>query len=77
LRAGALSLQRTKLDWETDFPSLSLPSTDGIITLVVGLLVLAQWPASGLWVIGLFIGIDLIFYGAAWIALALGLRASS
>jgi uncharacterized membrane protein HdeD (DUF308 family) len=40
----------------------------------LGLLVLAQWPASGLWVIGLFIGIDLIFYGAAWIALALGLR---
>jgi uncharacterized membrane protein HdeD (DUF308 family) len=48
--------------------------TDGLITLVLGLLVLAQWPASGLWVIGLFIGIDLIFYGAAWIALALGLR---
>jgi uncharacterized membrane protein HdeD (DUF308 family) len=47
---------------------------DGLITLILGLLVLAQWPASGLWVIGLFIGIDLIFYGAAWIALALGLR---
>jgi uncharacterized membrane protein HdeD (DUF308 family) len=47
---------------------------DGFITLVLGVLVLAEWPASGLWVIGLFIGIDLIFYGAAWIALALGLR---
>ena len=45
-----------------------------LITLVLGLLVLGQWPASGLWVIGLFIGIDLIFYGCAWIALALGLR---
>jgi len=50
---------------------------DGLIALVLGVLVLAQWPASGLWVIGLFIGIDLIFYGAAWIALALGLHASS
>jgi uncharacterized membrane protein HdeD (DUF308 family) len=48
---------------------------DGVITFVLGLLVLAQWPASGLWVIGLFIGIDLIVYGAAWIALALSLRA--
>ena len=48
---------------------------DGIITVVLGILVLAQWPASGLWVIGLFIGIDLIFYGGAWIALALALRA--
>jgi uncharacterized membrane protein HdeD (DUF308 family) len=27
-------------------------------------------------VIGLFIGIDLIFYGFAWIALALGLRSA-
>jgi len=50
---------------------------DGIITFILGVLVLAQWPVSGLWVIGLFVGIDLIFYGAAWIALALGLRASS
>ena len=49
---------------------------DGLITLVLGLLVFAQWPASGLWVIGLFIGIDLIFYGCAWIALALSLRST-
>jgi uncharacterized membrane protein HdeD (DUF308 family) len=28
----------------------------------------------GLWVIGLFVGVDLIFYSLAWIALALGLR---
>jgi uncharacterized membrane protein HdeD (DUF308 family) len=47
---------------------------DGLITMVLGLLILSGWPASGLWVIGLFIGIDLIFYGLAWIALALGLR---
>jgi uncharacterized membrane protein HdeD (DUF308 family) len=47
---------------------------DGLITLVLGVLILAEWPASGLWVIGLFIGIDLIFYGGAWIALALGMR---
>jgi uncharacterized membrane protein HdeD (DUF308 family) len=48
---------------------------NGIITLVLGVLVLAQWPVSGLWVIGLFVGIELIFYGIAWIALALDLRA--
>ncbi len=47
---------------------------DGIITIALGLMILAQWPASGLWVIGLFIGIDLIFYGGAWIAIAFGLR---
>ena len=47
---------------------------DGIISIILGALVLSQWPVSGLWVIGLFLGIDLIFYGLAWIVLALGLR---
>jgi uncharacterized membrane protein HdeD (DUF308 family) len=47
---------------------------DGIITALLGVLVLAQWPVSGLWVIGLFVGIDLLFYGFAWIAIALGVR---
>jgi uncharacterized membrane protein HdeD (DUF308 family) len=42
--------------------------------LLLGILVLAQWPVSGLWVIGLFVGIELVFYGVAWIALALDLR---
>jgi uncharacterized membrane protein HdeD (DUF308 family) len=56
-------------------PGWGWHAADGIITIVLGALVLAQWPASGLWVIGLFLGIDLIFYGFAWIALALGLRA--
>ena len=47
---------------------------DGAITVILGLMILAQWPASGLWVIGLFIGIDLLFYGLAWIAIALAVR---
>jgi len=55
-------------------PGWGWSAADGVITFVLGLLILARWPASGLWVIGLFIGIDLIFYGAAWIAIALGLR---
>jgi uncharacterized membrane protein HdeD (DUF308 family) len=55
-------------------PGWGWQALDAAITLLLGLLVLAQWPISGLWVIGLFIGIDLIFYGCAWIALALGLR---
>jgi uncharacterized membrane protein HdeD (DUF308 family) len=58
-------------------PGWGWEAADGLISFVLGILVLAQWPASGLWVIGLFIGIDLIFYGAAWIALALGLRGIS
>jgi uncharacterized membrane protein HdeD (DUF308 family) len=47
---------------------------DGVINIALGAMILSSWPTSGLWVIGLFIGIDLIFYGAAWVAVALGLR---
>lgn len=46
----------------------------GIITLILGILVWARWPLSGLWVIGLFIGIDLIIAGWAQVALAIGAR---
>jgi len=55
-------------------PGWGWQAADGIVAFILGLLVLAQWPTSGLWVIGLFIGIDLIFYGCAWIAVALALR---
>ncbi len=33
-----------------------------------------EWPASALWVIGLFVGINLLFRGFNWIALGLALR---
>lgn len=47
---------------------------NGIITLALGLMIWAQWPVSGLWVIGLFIGIDLIIAGWIWVTLALSSR---
>ena len=47
---------------------------NGVVTLLLGLLIYKQWPVSGLWVIGLFVGIDLILNGWAWIMLSLGLR---
>lgn len=47
---------------------------DGAITTLLGVLLLARWPVSGLWAIGLFVGVDLASFGATWIAFALGLR---
>jgi uncharacterized membrane protein HdeD (DUF308 family) len=38
-------------------------------------MVLAQWPISGLWAIGTFVGIDLLFQGFIWTKFALSLRA--
>src|SRR5215469_2380286 len=60
----------------TAMPGWGWQVADGIITFLLGLLLLAQWPASGLWAIGLFIGINLILFGSSWIALAFRLRAS-
>lgn len=47
---------------------------NGIITFILGILIYAQWPVSGLYIIGLFVGIDLIFAGWAYIMISLGAR---
>ena len=48
---------------------------NGVVTLLLGILIWRQWPESSLWVIGLFVGIDLIFNGWSWVMLALAVRA--
>ncbi len=42
----------------------------GLISICLGGMILAEWPQSGLWVLGLFVGIDLIFAGWTWIFLS-------
>ena len=46
----------------------------GVITLLLGVLILLRWPVSSLYILGLFLGIDLIMAGASWIGLGFGLR---
>lgn len=46
----------------------------GLTSVVLGLLILLQWPLSGLWVIGMFIAIELIIIGWSYIFMALSLR---
>jgi len=49
---------------------------NGLLTLLLGILIYHQWPESGLWVIGMFLGIDAIFTGWSWIVLALAAKDS-
>jgi len=42
----------------------------GALGAIAGLIILARWPASGLWVLGLLLGIDLICHGIAWLTFA-------
>ena len=44
---------------------------NGVISLFLGFSIMSSWPVSGLWVIGLFIGIDMIFDGWTEVMLAL------
>ncbi len=46
----------------------------GLVTLALGVMIWRQWPLSGLYVVGLFVGVNLIFSGATYIMLGLGIR---
>lgn len=48
---------------------------NGVVTLALGVMIWKQWPLSGEWVIGLFVGIDMVFYG--WSLVMLGLAAKN
>ncbi|MFA4902113.1 MAG: HdeD family acid-resistance protein [Desulfobaccales bacterium] len=50
------------------------PLIGGIAAIVLGFMILAQWPISGFWVIGLFVAIEMIFSGWSYIIIALGAR---
>ena len=48
---------------------------NGCVTLLLGVIINRQLPEAALWVIGLFVGIEMLLNGWAWVMLALGLRA--
>jgi uncharacterized membrane protein HdeD (DUF308 family) len=56
------------------FPEWGWVLCNGIVTLLLGALIWQQWPESGLWVLGLFVGIDLIANGLTWATAAVGVR---
>jgi uncharacterized membrane protein HdeD (DUF308 family) len=55
-------------------PSRGWALANGIVTLLLGIMVWAQWPVSGLWILGLFIGLDLIVVGCSQVMLAAAVR---
>lgn len=57
------------------FGAWGWPLASGVIDVALGVMIWQEWPASALWVIGLFVGISLVFRGLNWIGLGLALRA--
>ena len=46
----------------------------GVVTLLLGLMIAAHWPTDSLWVLGVFLGVDLVFTGVALVAWGLRLK---
>jgi uncharacterized membrane protein HdeD (DUF308 family) len=47
---------------------------DGIITLILGFMILKHWPVSSLWVIGTLVGISMVMTGTTRLMMALTAR---
>jgi len=50
------------------------PLVSGLISIALGVMILAQWPTSGFWVIGLFVAIEMVFNGWSSVFVALAAR---
>jgi uncharacterized membrane protein HdeD (DUF308 family) len=46
----------------------------GVISILLGGMIIGHWPDSGLWVIGLFVAVELLFNGWSYIFIALAAR---
>lgn len=42
----------------------------GVVSLILGLLIWSQWPVSGLWAVGVLVGVNLLATGIALVTLA-------
>jgi len=47
------------------------------ISIMLGGLIISQWPATGLYMLGLFLGIELLFAGVGWLGLGLASKKAS
>jgi uncharacterized membrane protein HdeD (DUF308 family) len=56
------------------FPQWGWALLNGIITLLAGVVIYKHFPEAALWVIGLLVGIEMIFNGFSWIMLSTGVR---
>ena len=56
------------------YPNWGWMLLNGVVSLVLGFMIWRQWPLSGTWVIGLFVGIQMIFNGWSFVMLSLAAK---
>ncbi len=71
LTGGAL---RIAISLVERLPSWGWALANGILTVMLGIVILSQWPVASAWVPGTLVGIDLITSGIALSMLAAGAR---
>ena len=59
------------------FPWWQMSLLNGVITFLLGILIIAQWPASGLYILGIFVGIDLLLLGMTYVMISFTAKAST
>ncbi|MBV8432698.1 MAG: HdeD family acid-resistance protein [Candidatus Eremiobacteraeota bacterium] len=52
-------------------PGYGWSAFSGALSVLLGIMLWAQWPVSGFWFIGFAVGVTLIFDGASWCSLGL------
>lgn len=65
---------RTVAAFVMRFPHWGWAALNGVITFLIGVIIFRHFPDAPLWVIGVLVGVEMLFYGWTWIMMALALR---
>jgi uncharacterized membrane protein HdeD (DUF308 family) len=58
------------LGQRSDEEGTGWPLFSGILSILLGILIIAQWPASGMWAVGIFVGVRIMMHG--WMLTSVG-----
>ena len=56
------------------YPQWGWSLLNGLITFLAGVVIWREWPIDALWVIGLLVGLEMLFNGWTWIMLGMAIR---
>ena len=56
------------------YPQWGWSLLNGVITLLAGVVIYRQLPFDAFWVVGLLVGLEMLFNGWTWIMLSQGIR---
>jgi uncharacterized membrane protein HdeD (DUF308 family) len=70
----ATGLFRTITSLMDRYPRWGWDCVDGIVSVALGAIIMAQWPISAVWAVGIVVGVELISRGIALMAGSLAVR---